>query len=63
MLINLAEETPPGIETKGLKSTPQNFESYFASQMFGEKRQKAHQTKAMANPNTAACKNPCSTPF
>ena len=30
MLINLAEETPPGIETWGLKWTPKNFESYFA---------------------------------
>ena len=40
MLINLAEENPPGIETWGLKSTPKNFESYFAPQMFGEKRQK-----------------------
>ena len=58
MLINLAEKIPPGIEAQGLKSTSKNFESYFAPQTFGEKRQKTHQTKALTNPNTAAWKNP-----
>ena len=35
----------------GVKIDPQNFESYFAPQAFCEKRQKAHQTKALINPN------------
>ena len=49
---------PTGHWNLGVKIDPQNFESYFAPQAFGEKRQKAHQTKAPANPNTAANKNP-----
>ena len=57
MLINLVEETPPGIETYGLNTTPQKIEGYFAPQTFDENRQKAHQTKALANPNTGKCKN------
>ena len=57
MLINLTEKTHRALKL-GVKIDPQNFESYFAPKTLGKKRQKAHQTKALANRNTAACKYP-----